>query len=119
MSKNDLTPSNEDATTPLARMLFGWTSKKWTPTFFLVVIGLLALILFVWDFMIDRHAYKPVAFSEMSTFYALYGFGAFTLVVLCGWPLGRMLRRPEDHYGDETGEAAHIRDGDDDQEEAR
>lgn len=31
-------------------------------------------------------------------FYALFGFFAFTFVVLMGWPLRRLLSRPEDYY---------------------
>jgi len=93
-------PSSQD-TTPLAKLLFGWTEAKSAPTLFLVLIAAICLVLFGLDFVVERHAYKPVDFSTMPTFYALYGFGAFAFVVLCGWPLGKLLHRDENYYGDQ------------------
>mgnify|MGYP004068077959 FL=1 len=46
-----------------------------------------------------RHAYFSI--DGTTGFNGLWGFGAFTLVVLAGWPLGRLLRRSEDYYDDE------------------
>ena len=34
----------------------------------------------------------------MPGFQGVFGFLAFGLAVLSGWPLGKMLRRPEDYY---------------------
>jgi hypothetical protein len=36
--------------------------------------------------------------ESLPGFYGLFGFIAFSLAVLCGWPLGRLLRRPESYY---------------------
>ena len=66
-----------------------------------IVVGLIALGLLVADFMIERHAYKPVTFSLFPMFYGLYGFSAFAFVVVCGWPLGKLLRRDENFYEDQ------------------
>lgn len=93
----------DDGSTALARFLFGWTSKKWAPGLMLVVIGLISIGLLAADFMIERHSYKPVSFSEFPMFYGLYGFIAFAFVVICGWPLGALLRRNENFYGDLEG----------------
>ncbi len=100
MSDDKVTHSSSDDATPMAKMLFGWTEAKSAPTLFMVFIIIVSIILFIVDFFIDKHAYKPVQFSEMPTFYGLYGFAAFTFVVLCGWPLGKRLRKDENYYGD-------------------
>lgn len=81
-------------------MLFGWTSAKSTANLFFYGIGLLSIILLAADFFIERHAYKPIRFSEMNMFYGLYGFAAFAFVVVCGWPLGNLLRKDENYYHD-------------------
>ncbi|MBU6319167.1 MAG: hypothetical protein KGS00_05900 [Alphaproteobacteria bacterium] len=36
--------------------------------------------------------------ESLPGFYGLFGFGAFSLAVLSGWPLGRFLRRGERYY---------------------
>ena len=105
MSETPVTQDNgsDDGSTPIAKFLFGWTSAKWAPGFMLVFIGLLSIGLLAADFMIHRHSYDPVSFSEFPMFYGLYGFLAFAFVVVCGWPLGAFLRRDENYYGDIEG----------------
>ena len=107
MSENH-TSSNgaDDGATPLAKLMFGWTSAKWAPGLMFILIGGLSLGVLLADFVIDRHAYEPVKFTLMPMFYGIYGFAAFFFVVLCGWPLGRMLRRDENFYGDLEGQEA-------------
>ena len=99
MSKDDHHAA--DDATPLAKLLFGWTDAKSTVNILFVVIGVLGLGLLAVDFIHHRHThYKAVAFSDAYLFYGIYGFGAFSLVVLSGWPLGKLLRRDEDYYGE-------------------
>ena len=43
-------------------------------------------------------AVSPGRIESLPGFYGLFGFGAFSLAVLSGWPLGRLLRRPERYY---------------------
>ncbi len=87
---------------PIAKALFGWVS--WPGTGSLVFWGLAALsaALIIGDLALIRH--DKVESANATGFYGAYGFASFALVVLAGWPLGRLLRRPEDYYddGDET-----------------
>ncbi|MAP95882.1 MAG: hypothetical protein CMK07_13105 [Ponticaulis sp.] len=80
--------------------IFGWTShpKAGFITFIamIVICAALALASFV---LPARHEY--LHFAEFPIFYALYGFGAFAFVVMTGWPLRKLLGRPENYYGDE------------------
>ena len=48
------------------------------------------------DFLYHKHAHFPV--EEFPGFHAAFGFAFFTLVVLSGAPLRRLLMRDEDYY---------------------
>lgn len=98
---------SSEGPTPIAKLLFGWTEAKATPTIFLIALIVICVGLFAADFVLSakhlKHAYKPVAFSEMPMFYGVYGFAAFAFVVGCGWPLAKLLRKDENYYGDLEG----------------
>ncbi len=53
----------------------------------------------------DGHAHAAPEMESVRGFYALFGFAAFAFVVLTGWPLRRLLARPETYYGDEGDDA--------------
>ena len=77
-------------------LMFGWTSHPKAGLFVFIAIAVLSAGLFVADFAVHRHEYIHLA--EFKGFYALFGFAAFGLVVLSGWPLRRLLGRPENYY---------------------
>ena len=79
---------------------FGWTSHPKTGTYVFISIAVLCALLFGADFLVHRHEYIHLA--EFPVFYALFGFAAFAFVVLTGWPLRRLLGRPENYYEPET-----------------
>ncbi len=93
---------------PAARVLFGWVDAKSTPGLFLVGVAALAVLLFVIDLFTDRHEYFH--FAEGLGFYGFWGFCAFALAVLSGWPLGALLRRSEDYYGEADTRPADVDD---------
>jgi len=63
-----------------------------------VILGLsvLCVLLFVLDFIIHRHAYAPG--EGLPGFYAVVGFGAFTIIVLGATQLRRLILRNEIYY---------------------
>lgn len=83
---------------PLSRILFGWVDHPRTGTLLLLIVATIAAGLFLVDLVLDRHDY--LWFAEWNAFYAWWGFGSFALAVLSGWPLGYLLRRDEDYYGE-------------------
>lgn len=83
---------------PMSRLLFGWVSSPRTPLILLVLVIVICLGLVLIDLSVNRHEYLD--FANANGFYALWGFGAFALAVLSGWPLGKLLRRDEDYYGE-------------------
>ena len=90
-------PSDHDMH-PMSRLLFGWVSSPRTPMVLLVLTLVIALGLVLIDFAVNRHEYLD--FANANGFYAIWGFVAFALAVLSGWPLGKLLRRDEDYYGE-------------------
>ena len=88
----------EDEVHPLAQFLFGWVEHPRTPLFLLGGVIGLSVILVLMDFIVHRHDY--FGFAEFAAYYAFWGFAAFTLAVLSGWPLGALLRGDEDYYGE-------------------
>ncbi|MEZ5939559.1 MAG: hypothetical protein R3C52_15275 [Hyphomonadaceae bacterium] len=63
-----------------------------------IVIGLSAIcaLLVILGFVVPLIAHNEL--ERIPAFYAAFGFAAFALAVLSGWPLGRLLRRPEGFY---------------------
>ena len=99
------TPS-EEGVHPMAKILFGWTENKRTGTLIFWGFAILSMVLIVADLAVPRHEYVEIAHA--TGFYALWGFASFAFVVLMGWPLGRLLRRKEDYYGEPGGPPADI-----------
>lgn len=83
---------------PLSKLLFGWVGSPRTPLLLLILVVTICIGLILVDFAVNRHEYLD--FANANGFYALWGFAAFALAVLSGWPLGKLLRRDEDYYGE-------------------
>jgi len=95
---DDHSVDGDDQMHPVAKALFGWTEYKRTPVILLAVVIGVCIGLASADLMVNRHDYFH--FAESTAFYAIWGFAAFALAVLSGWPLGKLLRRDEDYYGE-------------------
>lgn len=92
---------------PLSVLLFSWMR---TPLFYralLIVLIVMAVGLVGAEIIITPHRIKDV--TSVPGFYAVVGFVAFGLFALSGWPLGKLLRRPEDYYDRRSGEAGRDR----------
>lgn len=96
----------DDDMHPVSRLLFGWVEGKRTPILLLAAVSLICFLLILVDLVLNRHEY--VALADMTGFYGLWGFGGFALAVLSGWPLGKLLRRGEDYYGEADTRPADV-----------
>ena len=96
--EQDLPPPSDHDMHPMSRLLFGWVSSPRTPMILLILTVVIAIGLVLIDFAVNRHEYLD--FANANGFYAIWGFAAFALAVLSGWPLGKLLRRDEDYYGE-------------------
>jgi sugar phosphate permease len=88
---------------PLSVFLFSWMRTplfKTVVTWSLVVIGAALIGL---EMLLAFRPIKDVTYAP--GFQGVFGFVAFAFAVLSGWPLGKMLRRPEGYYDKRSGEA--------------
>lgn len=83
---------------PISKAVFGWVTHKWTARIFLWGLAVLSIVLISIDLIHHRHVEQDI--ESISGFYGIYGFIAFGFVVLMGRPLGWLLRRDENYYGD-------------------
>jgi hypothetical protein len=92
---------------PLSVLLFSWMRTK---LFFRVAMALLAAlgaVLIALEFVLSHRPMTSI--ENIPGFFGVFGFVAFAIAVLSGWPLGRLLRRPEDYYETRSGEAGRDR----------
>jgi hypothetical protein len=79
---NAMSRTNDEGIHPMSKVLFGWTETKNIGAILFWVLAVLSIILVLASF-----------------------------VVLMGWPLGRLLRRDENYYGDAGGPPDDIDPG--------
>lgn len=103
---NAMSRTSDEGVHPMSKVLFGWTEHKKIGAILFWVLAALSLVLVVADLGIHRH--DKIAFANSIGFYGLWGFLSFSFVVLMGWPLGKLLRRDENYYGDAGGPPADI-----------
>lgn len=92
---------------PLSVLLFSWMRGK---LFFRIAMALLAAlgaVLIALEIVLSGKAVTSLA--NMPGFFGIVGFVGLGIAVLSGWPLGRLLRRPEDYYDTRSGEAGRDR----------
>ena len=95
---------------PLSVLLFSWMRTK---LFYRLLMGALAgggIVLIALEAMTFLERGGVVhGLENLPGYFGIFGFLAFSFAVLSGWPLGRLLRRPEDYYDTSSGEAGRDR----------
>jgi hypothetical protein len=76
--------------------LFAWTANPQTPNAILFTLVLICAGLAVFDFVYERHVVFP--FEAVKSFYGLFGFTAFVVIVQAARVLRIFVKRPEDYY---------------------
>jgi hypothetical protein len=92
---------------PLSVLLFSWMRTKLFFRVLLIGLGVVGVGLIGLDVWMMHRPVKDV--TSGPGFYGVFGFLAFGLAVLSGWPLGRLLRRPETYYDTRSGEVGRDR----------
>ena len=92
---------------PLSVLLFSWMRSPLFFRFFMALMAATGALMIGFEFIFIRKSYSTI--ESLPGFFGLFGFIAFAVAVLSGWPLGRAMRRPEDYYDTASGEV-----GDDD-----
>lgn len=86
---------------PLSVLLFSWMRSRGFYRGLMAVLAALGAVLIALEFVVPRRGYLPL--EGLPGFFGVFGFLAFSIAVLSGWPLGKLLRRPEDYYEREAG----------------
>ena len=76
----------------------GWADRPEVRQRIRYVLYALCALLALADFVVHRHVVNAI--ERIPAFYALYGFVALVAVVLLAKGLRRLVKRPEDYYGD-------------------
>lgn len=92
---------------PMSVLLFSWMRGKMFLRVFAIVLGVVGVASIGLEFLLSHKPIKDV--TSTPGFYAVFGFIAFAVAVLSGWPLGKLLRRREDYYETRSGEAGRDR----------
>ncbi|MBI1360996.1 MAG: hypothetical protein GC155_12020 [Alphaproteobacteria bacterium] len=92
-------PAGEADEHPLSVLLFSWMRSDLFDRMFLAGLGALCAVLAALELVIHRHDGGGI--DSLPVFQGVFGFLAFALAVLSGWPLGRLMRRPENYYRDQ------------------
>lgn len=87
----------DDGVHPVARP-FLWLGSRGVQRNFMWLIGVLMVVFTALDLVFPRYGYFSL--DKSVGFYSIFGFLAFTFVVLMGWPLRKLTGRSEDYYDD-------------------
>ncbi|WP_322865205.1 hypothetical protein U5922_002740 [Aquicoccus sp. G2-2] len=83
---------------PLLGRMLGWVDKPGSAMRLVYALGALCLVLFALDFTFTPHGH--FGFETIPGFFGVYGFVMFTALILAAKGLRRLVKRPEDYYGD-------------------
>lgn len=92
----------EEGEHPLSVLLFSWMRSEVAARAFLAGVAGLCALFVALEFLIPRRI--ETGPEDFPAFFGVIGFLSLGLAVLSAWPLGHMLRRPENYYGDEDSE---------------
>lgn len=108
MNEGKETPQlGEPGEHPLSVFLFSWMRSKMFFRVLMALLGATGAVLIALEVVLSN---RPiVSVQNIPGFFGVFGFVAFSLAVLSAWPLGKLLRRPEDYYDTRSGEAGRDR----------
>lgn len=75
-----------------------WLDKPRNVTRLVYVLYAICAVLVAAELVVHRHAH--FTFEAWFGFYAIFGFGAYCVIVLSARALRRMVRRDENYYGE-------------------
>lgn len=100
-------PLGEPGEHPLSVLLFSWMRTKLFFRASMALLAALGAVLIALEFVLSHRPMTSI--ENLPGFFGVFGFVAFAIAVLSGWPLGKLLRRPEDYYETRSGEAGRDR----------
>ncbi len=92
-------PDNPEDWPALGRAL-SWVDRPGNPLRIVRALAVACALVLAAGFTYEKHA--PLAAENLPWFYAAYGFAGFTGLILLAKLLRKLIRRPEDFYGDKA-----------------
>lgn len=92
---------------PLSVLLFSWMRSAFFFRLFMAVVAAAGAVMIGFEIIFIQKSYTTI--DSIPGFFGVFGFLAFSIAVLSGWPLGRAMRRREDYYDTTSGEAGDDR----------
>lgn len=94
-------PQNDDPETwPKLGRMYSWVDKPGNATRIVYGLGIFCVFLFLLDFTYDKHGHFAV--EHVPGFYGIFGFIGFTGLIFAATALRKIVKRPEDYYGNKA-----------------
>jgi len=93
-------PKDDPATYPALGRAMTWVDKPGSDKKIVWALILVCLGLFLADFTYEKHGHFWVEYFR--GFYAIYGFVMFSALIISVGFLRKLLKRPENYYGDKA-----------------
>ena len=93
-------PNDNPDTYPALGRAMMWVDKPGSATKIIYALVAVCILLGLADFAYHKHGHFEV--ERFPNFYGFYGFLMFTALILLARLLRRIIKRPEDYYGDKA-----------------
>ena len=93
-------PNDNPANYPRLGRMMMWVDKPGSANKVFWALAIACVLLFLADFTYDKHGHFHI--EEIPGFYGIFGFVAFTALILAAKTLRILIKRPEGYYGDKA-----------------
>ena len=102
-------PRKDDPDTwPKLGRMYSWVDKPGSADRIFYGLAIFCGFLFLLDFTYEKHGHFAV--ENVPGFYGIFGFVGFTGLIFAATALRRIVKRPEDYYGNKAVDSEHYPD---------
>ncbi|PHQ97108.1 MAG: hypothetical protein COB40_05775 [Marinosulfonomonas sp.] len=94
------TPRDDPQNWPALGRMFSWVDRPGNPMRIIWILAAASALAFLADFTYEKHGTFEI--ENLPGFFAVFGFVGFTGLILVARLLRRLIKRPEDYYGDKS-----------------
>jgi len=103
------TPKDDPSTYPALGRALTWIDRPGSANKIVVALVIVSVLFLAIDLTYSK--YGDLAPQRVIGFYAFYGFISFSIVIFGSKALRRLIKRPEDYYGDKAVDTEPYLDG--------
>lgn len=89
----------DPAKLPALGRMFLWVDKPGSANILFWLLAAACVVVLLLDFSYEKH--EKVLIANIFGFYAIYGFLCFTFIIFGAKTLRKLIKRPEDYYGEQ------------------